>query len=79
MELNDFATALAAELGLDDVEFDIAAVLDVAADAAHGVMRPAAPVTTFLVGLAAGRSGTTAESIAAAMATAREKIGESAR
>ncbi|MCW2494776.1 DUF6457 domain-containing protein [Jatrophihabitans sp.] len=31
-------------------------LLDVARDAAHGVMRPAAPLTTFLVGYAAGRS-----------------------
>ena len=32
-------------------------LLDVARDAAHGVMRPAAPLTTFLVGYAAGRAG----------------------
>ena len=32
-------------------------VLDLARDAAHGVARPAAPLTTFLVGVAAGRSG----------------------
>jgi hypothetical protein len=31
-------------------------LLDVARDAAHHVMRPAAPLTTFLVGVAAGRS-----------------------
>jgi Domain of unknown function (DUF6457) len=31
-------------------------ILDVARDSAHGVMRPAAPLTTFLVGYAAGRS-----------------------
>lgn len=41
-------------------------VLDLARDAAHGVARPAAPVTTFLVGLAAGRRGGTADDIAAA-------------
>ena len=29
-------------------------LLDVARDAAHHVMRPAAPLTTFLVGVAAG-------------------------
>jgi Domain of unknown function (DUF6457) len=32
-------------------------VLDLARDVAHGVARPAAPLTTFLVGLAAGRDG----------------------
>ncbi len=31
-------------------------VLDLARDVAHGVARPAAPVTAFLLGLAAGRS-----------------------
>lgn len=33
------------------------AVLDLAADAAHSVVRPAAPLTTFLVGYAAGLAG----------------------
>lgn len=33
-------------------------LLDVARDAAHGVMRPAAPLTTFLIGYAAGRATT---------------------
>jgi hypothetical protein len=31
-------------------------VLDLARDVAHGVARPAAPVTAFLLGVAAGRS-----------------------
>lgn len=35
---------------------DIAAVLDVARDVARGVARPAAPLTTFLLGLAVGRA-----------------------
>ena len=30
-------------------------LLDLARDAAHGVERPAAPLTTFLVGVAVGR------------------------
>ncbi len=32
-------------------------VLDLAREVAHGVARPAAPLTTFLLGLAAGRAG----------------------
>ena len=32
-------------------------VLDLARDVAHGVARPAAPLTTFLLGLAAGQAG----------------------
>ena len=31
------------------------AVLDLARDVAHGVVRPAAPLTAFLLGLAVGR------------------------
>lgn len=73
-DLTEFAQALAARLGLADVDIDVEAVLDLAGEAAHGVVRPAAPVTTFLVGLAAGRAGATPESLAAAMATAREQI-----
>jgi hypothetical protein len=42
-------------LGLHD-EVDIATVLDIARDAAHGIARPAGPLTTFAVGLAVGRS-----------------------
>ncbi|WP_028926416.1 DUF6457 domain-containing protein [Pseudonocardia acaciae] len=46
------------ELGLDlaDQQATTTTVLDLTADVAHGVARPAAPVTAFLVGLAAGRS-----------------------
>lgn len=37
-----------------DLEVDIHAVLNVAGVAAHSVVRPAAPLTTFVAGLAAG-------------------------
>jgi hypothetical protein len=58
--------ALAEELGLGDGPFDIAGLLDVARDVAHGVARPAAPVSLFLVGLAAGRAGGSEADVAAA-------------
>ncbi|MFC5678371.1 DUF6457 domain-containing protein [Aeromicrobium endophyticum] len=51
-----WASGLAADLGVEQV-LDIDAVLDLAADAAHGIMRPAAPLTTYLVGVAVGRAG----------------------
>jgi Domain of unknown function (DUF6457) len=55
--LSEWVTAVARELGL---ELDDAAVvdlvLDLTSDVAHGVSRPAAPVTAFLVGMAAGRA-----------------------
>lgn len=58
----------ALDLDPDAVERDV--LLDLARDAAHGIARPAAPLTTFLVGLAAGRRGGTADDVAAAARTA---------
>lgn len=54
----DWIEAVCAELELDlaDQKATTTTVLDLTADVAHGVARPAAPVTAFLVGLAAGRS-----------------------
>ena len=54
--LDEWTRAACAELGLDASDVDIALVLDLARDVAHGVARPAAPLTAFLAGLAAGRS-----------------------
>jgi hypothetical protein len=42
-------------------------LLDVARDAAHHVMRPAAPLTTFLVGVAAGRAAGTGAAVGPAV------------
>ena len=39
---------------LDDVEIDINEILSLAGVAAHSVVRPAAPLTTFIAGFAAG-------------------------
>jgi hypothetical protein len=57
--LSDWVTAVARELGLDavlDSRGTVDMVLDLTADVAHGVSRPGAPVTAFLVGVAAGRA-----------------------
>ncbi|AWN28267.1 NTP transferase domain-containing protein [Streptomyces sp. NEAU-S7GS2] len=51
--LDEWITAVKAELGIE-LDVDTAALLDLARDAAHGVTRPAAPLTTFLIGYAAG-------------------------
>ena len=45
----------AAELGITGADVDIDAVLGLARDAAHHVERPAAPLTTYLLGYAAAR------------------------
>lgn len=42
-----------------EVTLQVAELLDLARTAAHGVTRPAAPLTTFLAGYAAGRAGGT--------------------
>ncbi|NEY32395.1 NTP transferase domain-containing protein [Streptomyces sp. PRKS01-65] len=54
--LDEWISAVKDELGID-LDVDTAVLLDLARDAAHGVARPAAPLTTFLVGYAAGRAG----------------------
>lgn len=57
-ELEEWSATLSAALGLpESFSVDVALILDLARDAAHGVARPAAPLTTFLVGYAAGLSG----------------------
>ncbi|MEV0602460.1 NTP transferase domain-containing protein [Streptomyces sp. NPDC050315] len=54
--LDEWITAVKAELGIE-LDVDTADLLDLARDAAHGVARPAAPLTTFLVGYAAAQQG----------------------
>lgn len=57
--MSEWTAAVCRELGLPesmDTEGATKLVLDVTGDVAHGVARPAAPVTAFLIGLAAGRA-----------------------
>lgn len=61
--LDDWVAELAAALELEPSAVDRALLLDVARDAAHNIARPAAPLTTFLVGLAAGRRGGGTEAV----------------
>jgi hypothetical protein len=77
MELEQWTSALAGELGIDLGEgvMDIRALLDLARVAAHNVDRPAAPLTTFLVGYAAALGGGTREAADNAMATASALAG----
>ncbi|MGN6741803.1 MAG: DUF6457 domain-containing protein [Amnibacterium sp.] len=49
-------------------------MLGLAGVAAHNVVRPAAPVTTFLAGYAAGLKGGSAEDVAAALAAAKAAV-----
>lgn len=57
MSLQEWVDTLSAQLGADYSvdEESMHIILDLARDAAHEVLRPAAPLTTFLVGVAVGR------------------------
>ena len=63
MNLHDWIDELCDVLELEDADIDEGLILDVARDAAHGVMRPAAPLTTFLVGYAAAMRGGSAADV----------------
>ncbi|MFD9904464.1 NTP transferase domain-containing protein [Streptomyces sp. NPDC059063] len=54
--LSEWISAVKDELGIE-LDVDTGILLDLARDAAHGVARPAAPLTTFLVGYAAAQAG----------------------
>jgi hypothetical protein len=53
--LDEWISAVCAELGLDPADMSRDLVLDMARDVAHGVARPAAPLTAYLMGVAVGR------------------------
>ncbi|GLW99735.1 DUF6457 domain-containing protein [Microtetraspora sp. NBRC 16547] len=52
--LEEWTALVCRELGVDPERVDRKAVLDLTRDVAHGVTRPAAPLTAYLVGLAQG-------------------------
>ena len=64
--LDDWTATVVAELGIADLvdgsTRDL--VLDMTKDVAHGVARPAAPLTAYLMGLAVGRAGSADEATA---------------
>ena len=72
--LETWWATLTQALGLEDVPADRDAILGLAGRAAHSVVRPAAPLTTFLAGYAAGRAGGSAADVAAAIARADTAI-----
>jgi hypothetical protein len=68
MELSEWLEAVAQRLELPGppAETDVSVLLDLARDAAHEVERVAAPLTTFLAGIAVGR-GASLEDVARAV------------
>lgn len=61
--LDGWLAAVAEEFGFDAAEVSIELLLNVAAEVAHQVARPAAPLSTFLLGLALGREGAGGQSL----------------
>ncbi len=70
--MDDFLDRLCDLLDVGRDRVPVQEVLDLARDAAHGVERPAAPVTTFVAGLAAGLRGGSAEEVGRALRTASD-------
>lgn len=73
MDLDQWLAAVSAEIGVGDYPLDnnaIHTLLDLARDSAHEVERVAAPLTTFLVGVAVGRGDSLGAAAAKATALA---------
>src|SRR5215470_7242984 len=69
--LDEWTDALCSELGLDSKDVDQKTVLNLARVAAHTVDRPAAPLTTYVLGIAVGRGQPLAETAAKLQQLAR--------
>jgi Domain of unknown function (DUF6457) len=69
--LHDWIDELCDVLDID-AEIDEGIVLDLARDAAHAVERPAAPITTYLLGYAAALAGGSPEKVEELAARATE-------
>jgi hypothetical protein len=82
--LEEWCRALLQAFELENVEVDVNEVLAVAGVAAHSIIRPAAPLTTFIAGFAAGMASGTgqaddARSMQAALGLARSLAKDYAR
>ena len=62
--LDNWIAAACDELGLSTDDVEAKSVLDVARDVAHNVVRPGAPVTAYLMGIAVGRGADPADGAA---------------
>ncbi|WP_306461914.1 NTP transferase domain-containing protein [Spongiactinospora gelatinilytica] len=69
--LAEWTALVCAELGLDPGRVDRDLVLDLTKDVAHGVARPAAPLTAYLLGLAEGQGTAPADAAERLAALAR--------
>jgi hypothetical protein len=74
MTLDEWTAAACTELGIDKSDANVKLVLDLARDVAHNVVRPGAPVSAYLLGLAVGRGADPADAAARLTALA-ERAG----
>lgn len=72
--LSDWLATLLRDLGLDDA-VDVRLLLDVSREVAHAVERPAAPLTTYVLGLAVAREPADGRTVA----ELAERVSELAR
>jgi hypothetical protein len=75
MSLATWTAQLADALGVE-LDLEIDDVLDIARDAAHQVERPAAPITTFLIGYAAALRGGSPDDISDCIDIAAELVAQ---
>ncbi|MFC4121160.1 NTP transferase domain-containing protein [Nonomuraea zeae] len=73
--LNEWTTLACKELGIDPARVDRDLILDLTKEVAHGVARPAAPLTAYLLGLAQG-AGTAPDDAVAKLITLAKNWGE---
>jgi Domain of unknown function (DUF6457) len=69
--LEEWIEEVCGSLDIDSSEVDVDGLLDLSRDVAHGVERRAAPVTTYLAGLAVG-AGADASDVTAKIAALAE-------
>lgn len=71
--LEQWVAEVTAELGLSGAQVPTTEVLDVARDVAHNVLRPGAPVSAYLLGLAVAGGADPAEAAAKISALALKR------
>ncbi|GAA2270316.1 hypothetical protein GCM10010149_09550 [Nonomuraea roseoviolacea subsp. roseoviolacea] len=70
--LNEWTALACKELGVDPARVDRDLILELTKEVAHGVARPAAPLTAYLLGLAQGAGTAPEDAVARLTALARD-------